>query len=73
MAAHNSVKLSLLHVHTSIRNLDILCLSETYFDSPFSSNGSNLIIPGYDLFRAYHPMLNMEGFLFIIKIVFHQI
>ena len=34
---------------------DILSLSETYLDSTISSNDSNLIIPGYDLYRADNP------------------
>ena len=36
-------------------HLDILCLSETYLDATISSNDSNLIIPGYNLYRADHP------------------
>ena len=52
--AHNLKKLSLLRAYISIHNFDILWLSETYLESTISSNDSNLIIPGYDLYRADH-------------------
>ena len=55
ISAHNFIKLSLLRAYISVRNFDILCLSETYLDSTISSNDSNLIIPGYKLYRADHP------------------
>ena len=55
ISAHNFIKLSLLRAYISFHNFDILCLSETYFDSTISSNDSNLIIPGYELYRADHP------------------
>ena len=55
ISVHNFIKLSLLRAHISVHNFDILCLSETYRDSTISSNDSNLIIPGYDLYRADHP------------------
>ena len=48
ISMHNFIKLSLLHAH----NFDISCLSETYLDSNLSSNDSNLIIPGCNLYRA---------------------
>ena len=55
ISAHNFIKLSLLRAYISVHNFDILCLSETYLDSTISSNDSNLIIPGYELYRADHP------------------
>ena len=55
ISVHNFIKLSLLRAYISVHNFDILCLSETYLDSTISSNDSNLIIPGYDLYRADHP------------------
>ena len=55
ISAHNFIKLSLLSAYISVHNFDILCLSETYLDSTISTNDSNLIIPGYDLYRADHP------------------
>ena len=54
ISAHNFIKLFLLRAYISIQNFDILCLSETYLDSTISSNDSNLIMPGYDLYRADH-------------------
>ena len=49
------IKLSLLRAQISIHNFNILCLSETYLDSTISSNDNNLIIPGYNFYRAEHP------------------
>ena len=54
ISTDNFIKLSFLHDYISIYNFDILCLSETYLDSTTSSNDSNLVIPGYDLYRADH-------------------
>ena len=55
ISVHDFIKLSLLRAYISIHNFDILCPSETYLNSTISSNNSNLIIPGYDLYRADHP------------------
>ena len=52
ISRHNIIKLSLLRGYISIHNFDFLCLSETCLDSIISSNDSNLIIPGHDLYRA---------------------
>ena len=54
ISAHNFIKLSLLRAYISAHNFDILYLSETYLDSTISSNVSNLLIPGYELYRADH-------------------
>ena len=42
---------NLLRVYISIHNFDILCLSETSFESTISSNNSSFVIPSYDFFR----------------------
>ena len=55
ISAHNFIKISLLRAYISTHNFDILCSSETCLDSIISSNGNNLTIPGYDLYRADHP------------------
>ena len=55
------MKLSFLSAYISIHNLDISCLTETYYDSIISSNDSNSIIPGYDLYRADHPSNDKRG------------
>ena len=60
ISAHNFIKLSLLRAHIFVHNFAILCLSESYLHSTISSNDSNLIIPGYDLYRADHPS-NVKG------------
>ena len=54
ISTDNFIKLSFLRDYISIYNFDILCLSETYLDSTTSSNDSNLVIPGQDLYRADH-------------------
>ena len=70
--AHNFIKLSLLRANISVHNFDILCLSETYLDSTISSNDSNLIYQVTNCIgQTIHLMLNVEGFVFIIKIFFH--
>ena len=55
ISTHNFIKLSILRAYISIHNFDILCLSETNLGSTISSNDNNLIILGYDLYRADHP------------------
>ena len=55
ISAHNFSKISLLNAYTSLRNFDIVCLSETYFSSCILSHDPNLEVQGYDLFRANHP------------------
>ena len=61
ISAHNFMKLSLLRAYISFHNFDILCLSETCLDSTIFSNNSNLITPGYDLYRADHPSSVKRG------------
>ena len=40
---------------------DIVCLSETYFDSSFLVNDENLVIQGYNLVRCDHPTNSKRG------------
>ena len=55
ISAHNFSKVSLLNAYTSLHSFEIICLSETYFDSSTLSHDSNLEVQGYDLIRAGHP------------------
>ena len=61
VSVHNFINLSLLRTYISIHNSVVLCLSETYFGSTISSNDGNVIIPGYDLYRADHPSNAKHG------------
>ena len=55
ISAHIFIKISLLETYTATHKLDVICLSETYFDSSMTNDDDNLEIPGYDLFRADRP------------------
>ena len=46
-------KLSLIKSYNTVQKYDIICISETFFDS--LANESFLLIPGYHLLRAEHP------------------
>ena len=54
ISAHNFSKVSLLNAYTSLHSFDIMCLSETYWDSSILSHDPNLEVQGYDLIRADH-------------------
>ena len=53
--AHNYSKISLLTAHISIHDFDIICLTETYLTTTTDINDENLKIPGYIMYRVYHP------------------
>ena len=55
MTAHNFEKINLLEVYNLIKELDVICLSESYLDSYIASNNEYLNIKGYKLYRADHP------------------
>ena len=61
ISAHNYIKLFLLKAYIAIHKFDIICLSETYFDSSTSSDDDNLAISGYNLIRSDHPSNNKRG------------
>ena len=48
-------RVSLLSALISVRKLDIICLSETYFNLETSSDDDNLEIPGNNIIRKDHP------------------
>ena len=56
--AHNYAKVLLPKAHSAIQKFDILCISETYFDSSTVSNDVNLENLGYDLIGSDHPSTN---------------
>ena len=61
IAAHNFSKIQSLIAYNCIRHFDIICLSETYFNSDISSDNENLDIPGYRLIRSDHPSNDNQG------------
>ena len=52
----NFVKVSHLEAYAYLlNNIDIICLSETFLDSSYSSDDQRLQLSGYSLIRAEHP------------------
>ena len=58
-------KLSLIKLYNTVQKYDIICISETFLDS--SANESSLLIPGYHLLRADHPINLKEGDVYISR------
>ena len=56
ISVNNFSKLSSLEAYNSVYKYDLICLGETYLDSSFSIDDSNLILNGYNLVRADHPL-----------------
>ena len=46
IAAHNFAKLSSLEAFNAVHNFDVICISEPYLDSSFSSDDSALALKG---------------------------
>ena len=67
IAAHNFIKVALLKAYLSVREMDILCLSETYLDSSVPLDDDNLQIPGYSSVRTDHPSNTKRGEVLIQK------
>ena len=61
IAAHNFSKVSLLQAMATTHEYDIICLSETFLDSSFSSLDDRINIQVYNLLRADHPNDNKKG------------
>ena len=60
LAAHNFEKVEPLEVYNKINKFDIICVSESYLASTFSSNNDDINIKGYKLVRANHPKNTKE-------------
>ena len=60
-STHNFTKLHLLKAYVAVHEFDIICLSETYFDSSISFDDMNLEISGYKLIRSDHPSNSKRG------------
>ena len=55
IAVHNYAKFFLHKTYIAIYNFDIVCISETCFDSSITSDDGNLKILGYNSIRSDHP------------------
>ena len=69
ITTHSYAKVSLVEVYIAAQKFDILCISETYFDSSTAYDDGNLEIAGYNLLRSDHPSKRNE-FAFIIKTLY---
>ena len=59
--ANNFCKISLIEAYNFHHKFDIICLSETFLNSSYRSDDSDLHINGYNLIRADHPSDNKRG------------
>ena len=73
ISGHNYTKLFLLKACIAIHKSDIICLSETYFDSSTTSDDENLAISGYNLIRFDHPPNNTRWCLDLSKKLFLRV
>ena len=71
ISAHNFLKLSLLQACITLPKFDVIGLSEIHLNL-FTLNDDNHlhIIPGYNLYREYHP-LNLKQGVFTTTFLFH--
>ena len=68
IVAHNFAKLSSLEAFNAVHNFDIICISESFLDSSFSSDDSALTLKGYKLVRADHPLdIRRGGYLHLLQ------
>ena len=61
ITSHDFLKVKLLTAYSVMYKFDIICISESYFNSDTSSNDNNLNIPSYNMSRADHPFGNQCG------------
>ena len=61
ITAHNYLKISLLRAYISLHNCNVVCISETYFDSTTALDDKNLEIGGYNLLRSDHASNSKRG------------
>ena len=67
MTTHNYNKILLLKVYLAVYKFDIVCLSETYFDSKTLPDDDNLDISGYNLVCLDHPNSKRGGICIYYK------
>ena len=61
LLAHSFAKIDSFIAYNAIHNYDVICFSETFLDSSFTSEDTNLAINGYRLYRADHPSNTKKG------------
>ena len=61
LMAHNFIKVLLLHTLAVTNDYDIICLTETFFDSSIDNDDDRISIPGYHLLRADHTSNTKRG------------
>ena len=61
VTAHNFNKLISLEAYNTHHKFDVICLSETFLDSSWSSEDPALVLDGYKLVRADHPKDTKRG------------
>ena len=60
LATHNFEQVGALEAYNTINKFDIICVSESYLDSTFSTDSKDINIKGYKLVRANHPTIQKE-------------
>ena len=61
IAANNYAKVFLLIAYIAVYKFNIICISETYFDTSITSDDGNLEILGYNLIQSDHPSNSKRG------------
>lgn len=61
IAAHDFVKMTLIHSYVALHHTDIICLSETFLDSSIEKDDPKINIPGYNILRCDHPSDTKRG------------
>ena len=54
IAAHYFVKVPLIEAFIKAKNIDIICVSETFLDSTIPVNEERRYIKGYSMIRCLH-------------------
>ena len=55
LTAHNFQEVNLLEVYSTVNQLDVICLSESFLDSLILTENNNLKVNEYKMVRADHP------------------
>ena len=71
ISAHNYSKVSLWNAYLTVHKFDIVCLSETYFDSNTAPDNDNLEVSGYSLVRSGPSNSKREGVCICYKYYLH--
>lgn len=61
VAVNNFIKLSLLEAYNAVHDIDIICISESFLDSDYSSDDERLNLHGYSMLRSDHPSNTKRG------------